>query len=246
MVLGNVFAIAGGVVADAVRRKVVWIVLVFAGIMAAMIPQLPSYGVGVVDAVYREVALALIFVSSLVLTLSLAANRVPAEVERRTIYNVLSKRVHRWEYLLGTWLGVVLVMAAAVAAFTVVAQGIALVRYGSPMWRLWEGSLGIWLEMGALAAFAIAVSAVTGPVVVVAASLAFLFLAHSRDALLGETPNALAAFVYPSFDTFNVINPVAHGGGITLAYAGTMLLVFVGWSGVLLLAGAAGFSRRDL
>jgi ABC-type transport system involved in multi-copper enzyme maturation permease subunit len=225
---------------------VLWIVLVFAGVMAAMIPQLPSYGAGVVDAVYREVALALIFVASLVLTLSLAANRVPAEIERRTVYNVLSKRVNRWEYIVGTWLGVITVMAVAIAAFTLVAQGVGVTRYGAYMWRLWEGSFGIWLEMGALAAFAIAVSALAGPVVVVASSLTFLFFAHSRDTLLGASPNPVAAFFYPSFDTFNVINPVAHGTGINLAYTATMLVVFVGWSGVLLLAGSAAFARRDL
>jgi ABC-type transport system involved in multi-copper enzyme maturation permease subunit len=242
----NVIAIGAAVVADALRRKVLWVVLLFAGVMAAMIPSLPSYGLGVVGAVYREISLALIFTASLVLMLSLAANRLPSEIERRTVYNVLTKRVHRWEYLVGTWLGLIAITAIAVVAFTLVTQGIAWWRYGDPMMRLWEGSFGIWLEMSALAAFAVAVSAVTGPVVVVVASLVFLFFAHSRDALLGATPNAVLAFVFPSFDTFNVIDPVAHGNGIGLAYAATMLAVFVGWAGLLLLAGVGAFSGRDL
>lgn len=242
----NVRAIAASVVADAIRRKILWVVLVFAAIMAAMIPQLPSFGVGVISAVYREIGLAMIFVASLVITLSLAANRIPSEVERRTVYNVLAKRVDRWEYLLGTWVGLVAVVGIAVVAFTAVTQGIGFMRYGQPMWQLWEGAFGIWLEMGAVAAFAVAVSAVTGPVVVVVASLVFLFFAHSRAALLGATPNPLLAFVYPSFDTFNVIDPVAHGSGITAAYAGTMLVVFAAWAGLALLAAVAVFSRRDL
>lgn len=242
----NIVSIAAAVIADAIRRKVLWVVLMFAGIMAAMVPQLPTYGIGVIQAEYREITLALIFAASLVVTLSLAANRVPGEVERRTVYNVLSKRVNRWEYLLGTWLGIIAVMAVAVAAFTLVAQGVALVRYGTPMWRLWEGALGIWLEMGALSAFTIAVSTVAGPVVVVTASLAFLFFAHSGGTLLGNAPSPVLAAIYPSFDTFNVINPVAHGDGISLAYAGTMLVVFVAWSGLLLIAGVAAFSGRDL
>ena len=97
-----VWAIAGSVVADALRRKVVYIVLAFAAFMAVSIPRLPSYGVGVDEAVFREVALALMYAAAVVVVLSLSANRIPGEVERRTVYNVLSKRVHRWEYLAGT------------------------------------------------------------------------------------------------------------------------------------------------
>lgn len=242
----NVLAIAGAVVADAARRKVVYVVLVFAAVLAAMVPQLPTYGAGVVQGVFREVSLALLFVVGLVLTLSFAANRVPGEVERRTVYNVLSKRVHRWEYLVGTWLGIVAVVGLALAASTVVTQAVGLIRYGEPMWRLWEGTLGIWLEMGALAAFAVAVSSLIGPVVVVTASLAFLFAAHARDTFLGANPTGIVALLYPSFDTFNIINPVSHGDGVSLAYVGSMLVVFAAWSALMLLAGTALFSRRDL
>ena len=243
--MGDITAIAASVVADAIRRKVLYLIVVFAAILAVMIPELPTYGVGVVAAVYREIALALVFAASLALTLALSANRIPSEVERRTVYNVLSKRVRRWEYVAGTWLGIMAVVGIAVVAFTLVTQGIGFMRYGEPMWRLWQGSLGIWLEMGALSAFAVAVSTLTGPVVVVAASLVFLFAAHSRSFLLGEDGGLLAR-LYPSFDTFNVITPVAHGNGISATYALVMLAVFAAWAGLLLLAASVAFGRRDL
>jgi ABC-type transport system involved in multi-copper enzyme maturation permease subunit len=246
-VTGNLLAIAGAVVADASRRKVVYIVLLFAAILAVMIPQLPTWGIGVVGAVFREVSLALIFVVSLVLTLSLSANRIPGEVERRTVYNVLSKRVHRWEYIVGTWLGITLVMLGAIVLFTLVTQVVGFWRYGDWMWRLWEGALSIWFEMGVVSAFAVAVSTVTGPVVVVVATLTFMFMAHSRDLLFGGTAaSSVLAKLYPSLDTFNVITPVAHGDGITLAYAGSMTLAFVGWCGLLLLVASTLFGRRDV
>lgn len=242
----SILALAASVVADAVRRKVVYIVLAFSAVLAAMVPQIPTYGAGLAESVFREVSLALVFVVGLVLALSLAANRVPGEIERRTVYNVLAKRVHRWEYLVGTWLGIFAVLGMSIAAFTLVTQGVALLRYGQPMWRLWEGALAIWLEMGALTAFAVAVSAVIGPVVVVTATLAFLFVAHNREGLLGANASGIAGRLYPSFDTFNVINPVAHGSGISAAYAGTMLVVFAAWSALLLLIGSVLFARKDL
>lgn len=243
--IGRLGAISGSVFMDAVRRRVVYVVAFFGVVLALAIPSLPSYGLGVVSGVYREVALALTFVASLVLVLALAANRVPSEVERRTVYNVLAKPVRRLEYIVGTWLGVMGVMGAVIAAFTVIEQVVGVVRYQDAMWRLWQGALAIWLEMGVIAAFAIAVSAVAGAVVVVVSSLTMLFIGHARDAVVGAGPSILRA-LYPSLDTFNVINPVAHGSGVDLPYAAGMLLAFAGWVGVVLLIGVALFERRDL
>jgi ABC-type transport system involved in multi-copper enzyme maturation permease subunit len=244
--IGRIGPIALGVITDSLRRKVVYVVLVFAAVLALAIPQLPDYGLGVEGAVFREVALALAWVTALVVTLTLAANRVPSEIERRTVYNVIAKGVSRWEYLIGTWLGILGVVGGAVAAFTVVEQVVAFVTYGDLMWRLWEGALAIWLEMGVIAAFATAVSSLAGPVVVVTASLAALFAGHARGALAsGEAALALGAF-YPSLDAFNVVNPVAHGNGVPPLYIVSMLVVFAGLAGASLIAGVLAFSRRDL
>lgn len=240
-----VLAIASSIVADAMRRKIVYVVALFAALMAAAIPALPSYGVGVIEGVFREVALALTWVASLVVVLALSANRIPGECEKRTVYNVLAKPVHRWQYVVGTWLGVMAVMAGVIAAFTLVDQVVGYVAYKEVMWQLWQGSLAVWMEMGIIAALAIAVSTVGGSVLVVVAAIAVLFIGHSRSALFADT-SSLAAKLYPSLDAFNIINPVAHGSGVAPAYLGTMALVFVGYSAVLLTLGAAAFSRRDL
>ena len=241
--MGRVWAIASAVLADAVRQRVVWIVVFFAVVMAAAIPALPSYGVGVVEAVYREVALALTFVATVVVALALAATRIPAQVERRTVYSILSRNVRRWEYIAGTWLGIFVTLALIVLAFTVVDLVIGLVVYQEFMTRLIQGTLGILLEAGVIAAFAVAVSSVTGPVIVVISSLTFLFIGHVRSFLPIE---GIVALLYPSLDPFNIITPVAHGSGVGFAYGLTMAAAFAGWCVALVALAALLFSRRDL
>jgi hypothetical protein len=100
--------------------------------------------------------------------------------------------------------------------------------------------------MGVIAAFAVAVSAITGPVVVVTATFAALFLGHSRSTLLGGGGAVALAPFYPSLDAFNVVNPVAHGDGVPPVYIASMLAVFVGMAGLSLIVGSVLFSRRDL
>ena len=242
--IAQVLSIAASVAADARRRKVVWVVVLFAGLMAAAIPALPSYGVGVVEAVYREVALTLTYAAMMILSLSLAANRIPSETEKRTVYNVLARDVRRWQYLVGTWLGVTFTIGAAAAAFALVIIGIGFGTYDAVMWQLVLGVAAIWLEASVLAAFCVAVSTVAGPVIVAVASIAFLFVTHVRSSLLD--PGTVGWYMYPSLDAFNVIAPIAHGDGVGVVELAGMALVFVGWVAVLLFAGVLVFARRDL
>ncbi len=238
-------AIAGSVFLDAIKRRIIYAVIFFAAVLAFAAPSLPSYGMGVDPGVYREVALALTYAASFILALALSANRIPSEVERRTVYNVVAKPVSRWEYVVGTWLGVVGVMAVVVAAFMAVDQLVGLLRYGNPMWTLWEGGVAIWFEIGVITAFAVLISAMTGAVVVSVASLTFAFIGHSAEPFL-TAAKWFPAFLYPSLDTFNIINPVAYGSGVSLTYFGVAALTFVGWAGVLLVLGSLAFGRRDL
>lgn len=241
----RVYAIARAVVSDAIRRRIVWVVALFSLVLAAVIPMLPSYGVGVAGAVYREIALAMTYVAALVVALVLAVPRIPGEVERRTLYSVLARDVRRWEYVLGTWLGIALTLGAAMVAFGLIVFGVGWAVYQVPMWLLWQGVLAIWMEASIVAALCVAVSTISIPVIVAVAALAFVFITHVRADLLGGPENPLW-YVYPSLDAFNIIAPVSHGAGVSPGYLAMMAVVFAGWVAALVLLGALGFSRRDL
>jgi hypothetical protein len=133
-----------------------------------------------------------------------------------------------------------------VLGFALVDIGVGQVVYREFMPRLLEGAFAIWLEMGIVAAFAVAVSGLSGAVVVTVASLTFLFAAHSRGSLFPNGAPGIIAALFPSLDAFNIINPVAYGTGIGPVYLSIMTATFVGWVGLLLLLGSLGFAGRDL
>lgn len=234
-------AIAHAVLADAIRRKVVWVVLLFAAVLVFTVPSLPSYGQGVASSVYREVSLALMFVASLIAALALAATRVPGEVERRTVFTVLARDVRRWQYLTGTWAGIFTVVGLVLLAFCIVAIVTGWVVYREPMPVLLEGALAIWLEAGVVTALTLLVSTRASAVTSVAAALAFVFIGHSISSVAGDKK-----WLVPSLDAFNVINPVSHGGGYDVMYAVTMTAVFIVWCATLLTAATLLFEGRDL
>ncbi|HET6351960.1 MAG TPA: ABC transporter permease subunit [Coriobacteriia bacterium] len=246
--MNQTLAIARAVLADAVRRKVIWVVLVFAALLAFAIPMLPNYGGEVVSAVYREITLALMFTAALIVGLALAATRIPGEVERRTVFSLLARDVRRWHYIVGSWLGMFLVTGIVIAAFVVIAIACGMLVYHQPMLVLIEGAIAIWLETGVIMALTVLASSRFNPVTAVIAALAFIFIGHSISGVLGFGGEGQPATPWwlPSLDAFNVINPIAHGGGVSPVYIGSMVLTFVALAGLLLVGASAAFSGRDL
>jgi len=244
--VSKVAAIASAVVADAIRRKVVWVVIVFAGILAIAIPALPSYGEGVASAVFREVSIALMYAAALVVSLALSVTRIPSEVEHRTVFSVVTRDVRRWQYVAGTWAGMFAVLGMVIGAFTAATVGIGAFTYHEFMWLLVQASFAVWLEMGVIMALAVMLSCAFGPVTSTIGALAFAFIGHSIVTLMNLAEGTRAPWYIPGLDVFNVINPVAHGTGYGLAYGASMMVVFAAWVLILLAGGSALFAGRDL
>jgi len=242
----KMLAICNSVIADAVRRKVVWVVVVFAALLAVAAPALPSYGVGVMAPVYREVAIALMWTAALTVGLALATTRIPAEVERRTVFNVISRDVRRWQYVVGTWLGMVVVLGVVLAAFAAVTIGVGAFEFGEVMWRLFEGAFGVWLEVSVIMSLALALSCQFGAITSAVGGLAFAFIGHSVVGLFNLPEGVRPPWYWPTLDVFNIVNPVAHGSGYGLTYAIAMVVAFIAWSALWLLTGSLIFWRRDL
>lgn len=246
--MNKVLAIAWSIVRDALRRKVTWVVVVFGAIMAAIIPSLPSYGVGVVAGVYREVAIALTFVGALVVVLAFSVTRIPTETERRTVFNILGRDVSRWQYVSGIWVGVQIVMAGVLAAFLAITLAIGAYTYNTLSWDLAQASLAIWCEMGVISAFCLLFTARWGAVTGAVAALAFVYIESTVTSIWTTNPSrpAPAPWWVPSLDVFNVINAVAYGHGVSAAYIGSMLLAWAAWCALLLILATAVFQTRDL
>jgi len=244
----KMLAIAAAVVADAIRRKVVWAVLVFAVFLGLSIPALPSYGVGVAASVFREVAIALTYTAALIVGLALSTTRIPSEVERRTVFNVISRDVRRWQYVAGTWLGMFAVLGGVVFACSVatIVIGYLAIPGDEVMWRLLQAAFAVWLEVGVIMAFAVMLSCLFGAITSVVGAMSFAFIGHAVVTLLGLGEGERAPWYFPTLDIFNVVNPVALGDGYGPLYALSMVVAFSAWVALFLLGGSLLFRSRDL
>jgi ABC-type transport system involved in multi-copper enzyme maturation permease subunit len=73
---------------------------------------------------------------SAVLGITLAAGAVATELERGTLYVILSKPLSRWQIVLGKWLGLVLLTAVNVAIWATLLWVAVYLRVPGPQWPM--------------------------------------------------------------------------------------------------------------
>ena len=111
--LGRIWAIALNTFREAVRNRVLYVLVMFAvGLMAFSI-VLGELSLHEEVRVMKDVGLAGLSLVSVVIALFLGVNLLSKELDKKTVYFVIPKPLHRWEFLVGKYVGLVVTLALA-------------------------------------------------------------------------------------------------------------------------------------
>ena len=117
------------------RRKVVQIFLVIAMgliLISLSFSQTLSFsareGSSVDLQLVKSFGLGLMALAGWLISLVMGVSLIPQEIERRTIYTILSKPVKRYEFIVGKFLGAILTLGICVALMGIVFIGVVAVK----------------------------------------------------------------------------------------------------------------------
>src|SRR5208283_2834406 len=116
--MGQIVAIALGAFKESVRERVLYNLIVFAFLMIGAAVLLGSISVGVENIILVNLGLSAISVFGLLIAIFIGIGLVSKEIERRTLYNILSKPVSRAEFILGKYAGLLLTLSVNTAIMT--------------------------------------------------------------------------------------------------------------------------------
>jgi len=116
----QVLAIASTTLGEAIRRRVLLIILMVGLSFLIIAPSLSQLTPRGQTGVLRDMTLGILNITAAILAVTLTVYLIPNEVERRTIYTILSKPVQRWQFLVGKFLGSVAALTLMVGLMTVV------------------------------------------------------------------------------------------------------------------------------
>lgn len=249
----NIIAIAKNTFREAIRDRVFYGLFGFAILFILLDLFMAKLALG--DPVMiKSFGLAGIYIFGLIITIFLGASIIHKEIERRTLYFVLSKPVSRTEVILGKFFGLFLAVSLTTLLMAVVYLMVVLRETAAFDYLGLEAILFQIMEMGLFTALLIFFSSIAAPMTSTICAIILLFAGHLLNSVMhtAETiGGGLAKFVeviyyiLPNLEKFDLRNLAVHNisvspisAALTLGYA---LLYIV----ILLYAADFLFKRRE-
>ncbi len=115
----RVLAIAGNTYRETVRDKILYNLILFALILILSSIMLGKLTLGNEVKVILDLGLSAISIFGMLIAIFIGIGLVYKELEKRTVYALLAKPVHRYELILGKYLGLLFTLLVNLAVMTV-------------------------------------------------------------------------------------------------------------------------------
>src|SRR5882672_3256804 len=255
----RVAAIARNAFREAVRDRVLYNLVVFVLLLIAGAIFLGELSAGQEAKIIVDLGLSAILLFGVFIAIFVGVGLVYKEIERRTLYAILSKPIGRGEFLLGKYLGLCLTLLVNVA---VMGMGLSLaLMYVKRGWdplvaRIWPAVLLTYVELMILTGVAMLFSSFSSPALSALLTFFVFVIGHFTDDLktLAQTMrSAPTRWIFtalynllPNLANYNAITAAAHGVSPAPRYLLMTTLYGFIYAGVLLAATTLIFRRRNL
>jgi ABC-type transport system involved in multi-copper enzyme maturation permease subunit len=214
--------------------------------------------------IIKDLGLAGISLIGIVIALFLGVNLLSKELERKTVYAIIPKPIHRWEFLLGKYVGLAITMAALVVVMSLMLWGFVVAQGGHHGVVMFRAEVLILFELLLLVAVAILFSSFSSPYLSAMFTAALWVIgrntpeleAFARQRLDGRPLGSLLELVVrlvPDFHSFYISGANLGGEGVVSVHESFVSWSYVAqaasygmlYSAVCVLVAMALFARRD-
>lgn len=251
----RLLSIAANTFRETVRNKILYTILAFALFVIGITWFLADLSVGELTRIIVDVGLAGIHLFGVIMAVFLGITLIQQEVERKTVYLILSKPLPRWEFVVGKALGLsgTLVLVTLVMAFVLLGVHAA---YGNGVEAgILVAAAGIYMELVLLVCLASLFSSFTTPVLSATFTLSLFLIGHvsrdlvefgGRSASSAVRWGALALYgILPDLEVFNYKGQVTYGEARSFAVLLLPAGYLLAYGGAVIVLTCLLFSRKD-
>ncbi len=251
----KVWAIVLNTFREAVRDRILYAIVFFAIAILLLSTIMDIITIGQRAKIIIDMGLASISIFGALIAIFVGIGLVYKEIDKRTIYTIVSKPVARWQFLLGKYLGLVLTLLVEVAAMSAIFFIIVWSELGSVPSLLFVAVGLTFLELMVVCAVAIFFSSFSTPILSGMYTLGVYLIGHlTRDlyqfsfryngTLLQKLMLVLYYF-FPNLNNFNIRSQAVHGLPVAPGYVAFAVAYGILYIALLLVVSSFIFSRRD-
>jgi Cu-processing system permease protein len=250
--------IASNTFREAVRDRVLYNLIAFALLLSGAAIFIGQISIEIERLVVVNLGLTAVSLFGVVIAIFIGIGLVSKEIEKRTLYTVLSRPVRRWEFIVGKFFG--LAGTLVVNTFFMAVGVFAALLYVAHKFAASDASIFvalyfIILEFLILCSLALLFSSFSSPLLSAVFTFSLFVIGSFADDLRGFAAlthglarwiATAAAYLVPNFSALNVISAVAHQQSVSpqLILQNSLYALF--YTAMVLSGAILIFERRNL
>jgi ABC-type transport system involved in multi-copper enzyme maturation permease subunit len=250
--------IASNTFREAVRDRVLYNLIAFALLLSGAAVLIGQISIDIERLVVINLGLTAVTLFGIVIAIFIGIQLVSKEIERRTLYTVLSRPVRRWEFIIGKFVGLAGTLVVNTSFMAIGVFGALLYvahKFTAPDAYILVALYFIILEFVIICSISLLFSSFSSPLLSALFAFALFVIGSFANDLRGFAAlthgitrwfATAAAYLLPNFSALNVISAVAHqqSVGTHLIVQNTLYALF--YSAMVLSGAVLIFERRNL
>ena len=250
------WAVIANTFREAIRDRVLYNLVFFAMLVMGASVVIGNMTLGETIKIILDLSLAAMSVFGLLIAIFVGIGLVHKEIQRRTVYTLLAKPISRRNFVIGKYLGLMLVIALNVAIMTAALLALMALYSPGPMnGGIFVAVLLILVELMVVTAVAVLFSTFSTPTLSAMLTLGVWVIGRFSSDLLEfarktEDPVARVLvtgvhYLLPNLEKFDVKHLVVYNMAIEPAYVGGAVVYGLLYIVFLIGLAAVIFERRD-
>jgi ABC-type transport system involved in multi-copper enzyme maturation permease subunit len=240
---------------EAIRDKVFITIIVFSIIIMGSGRIVKPLALGEEGKVIKDIGLNSITFFSVLIGILVGGRLVYKEIEKKTIYLVISRPIHRWQFIVGKHFGLLLVLFESLLIMTGAFYVILFLLKIQANFYLLLSILMTFFQLWIITAIAILLSTFTTPITSAIFAFALYFIGHltgdlkalaamSKSVQVKFVCNALY-YLLPNLSNFDIKNQVVHNVIIEPNVIFFAIGYAIVYSAVIIFIASLIFQRKD-
>ena len=213
-------AIALNTFKEAIRDRILYLLLFFAGVCIVFSRILALLTIGDRIKIIKDVGLASLSLFGALMAILMGTGLVYKEIDKKTIYTLLAKPIHRFQFLLGKYFGLVLTLFVMLSSMSVIFLAVIFLHTFTVEWEMLVAILFIFLEVCLITSVAMLFSCFSTPILSSLLSLSFFLIGHLSWGLktlidkikpgFGKVMAQILYHIAPDLENFNLKTEIVH------------------------------------
>lgn len=252
--MNKIIAIARNTFREAIRDKILYAILFFCMFLLLSSLILGELSLGHNIKITKDLGLAAISLFGILLAIFTGVSLVHKELDKRTIYTLLSKPIHRYQFILGKYVGMLLTAFVQMLFLTIVFTCLLLYQQQTLDTNVYQAIFLYWIEIMLVTSVALFFSSFTTPFFSGLFTFCFFLIGRLMpeiEMVIRKIENPVAWFflkastLLPNLQALNIGPQVVHHDPLIPGYVFSSTMYALCYVGIFLLFAVALFSRRD-